>query len=403
MVSVSEGSITEEVVISKRGEGQKTEEFVGDTPVKSQAIGECVQILEQVVIPSKSSSWRSSVGRPLPRGNSLRPSPWSHMTGAEDSHAETLSEASEYNVHVHQITNSSPASDEVCKEGPGLSGNIASIVQEATEEFPQHDTDTSPRSSSIRLRVKVSVETGQEKDLDKISVSGEDAKCLFGLSVDQSSLTQSHSKVTLSIRNKGLDTPHFEGDISGQIEAQNNMTSELSSKYMTKTATNDDEYAKTPTTNIQEFDGTESQPISYHHSSKSDPSPHTYIECLSSSMSYRDLEKEVNITDSVYEKILLASSQKFLLSGPGAISLKTKELISEHISNILTSISNKQEICSASYHFHVNGMFGMEERVKDVQTPIATPKQMQLTPLQMWEGTAILFTQPLPPTLEIVF
>lgn len=246
----------------------------------------------------------------------------------------------------------SAASAKVSKKGSDASEKTnSSSVQEVIEEVSQHDTNTSEKTSSAGLQIKVSVEAGQDKISE--SLKDDDASYTFDFSDVHSSLAQSHSKVPLSARSQGSARHPTEGDISEQIEAHASTASESSRKSETKVAQDEDDHVKTPpTTGIQESDSdeTESRVNSDQHSSKSDVSSRPSSERSVGSMSYAEYEEEEDIMSSGSERTPVKSSQKFLPSVSGAVSVRTEEEISEHISTSLPSISDKQRIISASYH-----------------------------------------------------
>ncbi|XP_059175915.1 centrosome-associated protein 350-like [Physella acuta] len=301
----------------------------------------------------------------------------------------------------------SSASAKVSKKGSDASEKTnSSSVQEVIEEVSQHDTNTSEKTSSAGLQVKVNVEAVQDKVSE--SLKDEDASYSFDFSDIHSSLGHSHSKVPLSARSHGSARLPTEGDISEQIEVHASTASESSKKSETKAAQDEDDHVKTPpTTGIQESDSdeTESRVNSYQHSSKSDVSSRPSSERSVGSMSYPEYEEEEDIMSSGSERTPVKSSQK-LPSVSGAISVRTEEEISEHISTSLPSISDKQRIITASYHQDqdiLNSLLGMEESEEeknedeDDKTPIATPREMAQTPVpeEEEENAALLMTDPL--------
>ncbi|XP_012936215.1 centrosome-associated protein 350 [Aplysia californica] len=108
--SGSESSIPEEVPTGTAQEKQKALDSSDDTLINSSANDDYADTFEQDGTASVTSRKKSSVGKLLPQGNSPLPSPWSRKTGSESesedsiSHTETLSDASDYEVRIRQLS-----------------------------------------------------------------------------------------------------------------------------------------------------------------------------------------------------------------------------------------------------------------------------------------------------------
>ncbi|XP_055897249.1 centrosome-associated protein 350-like isoform X3 [Biomphalaria glabrata] len=309
---------------------------------------------------------------------------------------------------TESVSDLSGASVKSKEKDVSSSSNVEEIIEEV-------DTNTSEKTVSDVFKIQTQAEDNQEKVPDKVvaSVKDDDASYTLDFSDMQSSLAQSYSRVPLSARSQGSLKLPTDSEISEHIEdpasarsasarSQPKLDYMSASNIEQEQAVDHSVSVTSPATGIQESDSDETESRRSSRKSESSSRPSSERSTVSN-VSYTDMEDDVDVVSSGSEKTPVKSSQRLLPDLPTALSVRTEDDISEHITGSLPSISDRQKFDSRSYKQSqevLDSLLGYteeeENELDEDKTPVATPREMAQTPVPDEDvNEALLQTDPL--------